>query len=154
MNGSEWFARDQRLLGFAALGAVVIASSIANILMKLGARVQDPEHLLFGMVAWQTLLGIASFGCGAIFYAWALKFIDIHVAQSVIAVQYIVVILLAVLILGERVTGTAMVGHGIHRSRPVSVLALNVMPRVFGSRSVLAAWVNCPNLRVSQWGRE
>jgi drug/metabolite transporter (DMT)-like permease len=113
MTGSEWFAREQRLLGFAALGAVIVASSVANVLMKLGARVEAPERLLFGMVAWQTLLGIASFGCGAIFYAWALKFIDVHVAQSVIAVQYIVIILLAAAFLGENVPPMQWWGMGL-----------------------------------------
>lgn len=113
MNWSEWVTREQRLLGFAALSAVVVASSLGNILLKLGARITESDQLLFGFVSWQTLFGIASFGCGVIFYAWALKFIDVHVAQSVIAVQYVVIILLAVVFLGERVPPQQWCGMGL-----------------------------------------
>ena len=113
MNWSEWIAREQRMLGFVALGAVVVASSLGNVLLKLGARIDAPERLLFGLVAWQTLFGIASFGCGVLFYAWALKFIDVHVAQSVVAVQYVAIILLAVLFLGERVPPQQWWGMGL-----------------------------------------
>lgn len=103
MNLTGGSAEERRLLGFAALGVVIVASSVANVLMKLGARADSPNNLLFGIVAWQTLLGIASFGGGAIFYAWALKYIDVHTAQSVIAVQYVVIVLLAAVLLGERI---------------------------------------------------
>lgn len=118
MNLTGWFTHEQRALGFAALGGVIAASAAANVLMKLGARVGAPDQLLFGIVAWQTLLGIACFGCGAVFYAWALKYVDIHVAQSVIALQYIVIVLLAATFLGERVPqmqwwGMGLIGIGL-----------------------------------------
>jgi drug/metabolite transporter (DMT)-like permease len=119
MTWAEWFTREQRLPGIAALGIVVVASSLGNVLLKLGARIEAPDRLLFGLFAWQTALGIASFGCGAIFYAWALKSIDVHVAQSVIALQYIAIIFLAVLFLGERVPlqqwwGMGMIAFGLY----------------------------------------
>lgn len=113
MAWTEGVSRESRLLGFAALGAVILASAAANLLLKLGARNAVAGRLWFGVFAWQTLLGLASFGCGAIFYAWALKVIDLHVAQSVMAIQYVVIVLLAATVLGERVPPSHWMGMGL-----------------------------------------
>ena len=113
MNLQDWCAREQRTLGFVALGVVVLASASGNILLKIGARPAAADTLLFGLVAWQTIAGIASFGCGVLAYAWALRSIDVHVAQSVISVQYVTVILLAALLLGERIPSQQWWGMGL-----------------------------------------
>jgi drug/metabolite transporter (DMT)-like permease len=110
MSWAAWNLDGQRVLGFAALGLVIIGSSFGNLLMKIGADVRDPGSLLFGLVAWQTLAGIASFGCGALAYAWALRQFDLHTAQIIISVQFIAAIVLAAFVLGERISGVQWLG--------------------------------------------
>lgn len=110
MTWTEWFAREHRLLGFAALGAVIIASSIGNVLLKLGAKVSLEGSLFMGLIAWQTIAGILCFGSGVIAYAWALKQFDLHTAQIVVSLQYVSVILLSYLFLGEHISGAQWAG--------------------------------------------
>jgi len=118
MTWSKWLVQEQRLLGIAALCIVIVGSSLGNLLLKLGARVSSPDALIFGLVAWQTVAGILSFGCGVLAYAWALRQFDLHTAQSVVALQYVSVILLSYLALGERIApnewlGIGMIGLGL-----------------------------------------
>jgi drug/metabolite transporter (DMT)-like permease len=101
-----------RLLGFAALGLVIVGNATGNLLLKLGAGVKDPGQLFFGVFAWQTLAGIASFGSGVLVYAWALKQFDLHSAQIVTSVQFVLAILLAALVLGERIAPAQWIGIG------------------------------------------
>ena len=53
-----------RLLGYLALALVVAGNAAGNVLLKIGAGVSDSRQMLFGLVAWQTLLGMACFGFG------------------------------------------------------------------------------------------
>lgn len=110
MSWAAWNLDGQRALGFAALGLVIVGSSFGNLLMKIGADVRDPDGLLFGLVAWQTIAGIASFGCGVLAYAWALRQFELHTAQIVVSVQFIAAILLAAIVLGERISGVQWCG--------------------------------------------
>lgn len=103
---------SERLLGFLALGLVVAGNATGNLLLKLGAGVKNADQLLFGLVAWQTLAGIASFGGGILAYAWALKRIDLHLAQVMTSVQFVLVILLAAFVLGERIAPAQWIGIG------------------------------------------
>lgn len=118
MAWTEWFAREQRLLGFAALGAVVLGSSLGNVLLKIGARASASGNLIFGFLAWQTVAGILAFGCGLLAYAWALKQFDLHTAQIVVSLQYVCIILLSYFLLGEHIStnqwaGIALIGLGL-----------------------------------------
>jgi drug/metabolite transporter (DMT)-like permease len=115
MISSGWFLHEQRWLGFAALGVVILGSSLGNVLLKLGA---GNPHALFGVVAWQTVAGMIGFGVGLLAYAWALKQFDLHTAQIVISVQYVSVILLSYFLLGEHIAanewiGIALIGAGL-----------------------------------------
>ncbi len=117
MNESDWMVREQRLFGFIALGVVIIGSSLGNVLLKLGARASGSS--VFGLVNWQTIAGVLSFGCGVLAYAWALKQFDLHAAQIVISLQYVSVILLSHFLLGERIAanewmGIAMIAVGLY----------------------------------------
>lgn len=103
---------SERLLGFLALGLVIIGNATGNLLLKLGAGVKDADQLLFGVVAWQTLAGIASFGSGVLVYAWALKQIELHMAQVMTSIQFVIAILLAAFVLGERIAPTQWIGIG------------------------------------------
>jgi drug/metabolite transporter (DMT)-like permease len=114
MNGPNWFANEGRLLGFAALALVIVGSSAGNVLLKIGARAgAHAANLMFGLVAWQTLAGIASFSLGVLAYAWALKQFDLHSAQIVVSLQYVSVILLSYFVLGERIASNEWLGMAL-----------------------------------------
>jgi drug/metabolite transporter (DMT)-like permease len=102
-----------RWLGFAALGLVVVGNAAGNVLLKIGADVVDRQRMLFGIVAWQSVLGMACFGFGLIAYAWALKQFDLHAAQIVVSLQYVLAIFLAVWLLGEQISPSKWLGIGL-----------------------------------------
>lgn len=110
MISTEWLVRENRLLGYVALGIVVLGSSLGNILLKIGAGTATQQTPIFGLLTWQTIAGILCFGCGLIAYVWALKLFDLHVVQIIVSVQYVVVIVLAALVLGEQITMTQWCG--------------------------------------------
>jgi drug/metabolite transporter (DMT)-like permease len=112
MAWTDWIAREQRLLGFAALGLVILGSSLGNVLLKIGAKASS-ESMFLGLVAWQTIAGIACFGCGVVAYSWALKQFDLHTAQIIVSLQYVSVILLSFFFLGERITPNEWAGIGL-----------------------------------------
>ena len=112
MNWQQWAIPEQRLLGFIALGVVIIGSSMGNVLLKLGARTAAGDAVL-GVTNWLTIAGVLSFGCGVLAYAWALKQFDLHSAQIVISLQYVSVILLSYFLLGERITANEWIGIGL-----------------------------------------
>lgn len=108
---------SQRFLGFAALALVIVGNAAGNVLLKLGAN-PNVSRPLFGLFAWQTVAGVACFGFGILAYAWALKHMDLHVAQIVVSLQYITVIMLAALLLGEQISlsqwcGMALIAVGL-----------------------------------------
>jgi drug/metabolite transporter (DMT)-like permease len=99
----------QRLLSFLALGLVILGNAAGNVLLKLGANPNAPRPL-FGLLGWQTAAGVVCFAFGILAYAWALRHIELHVAQIVVALQYVTVILLAALLLGEQIPTTQWFG--------------------------------------------
>jgi len=108
---------SDRLLGFIALALVILGNAAGNVLLKLGAN-PNANRIVFGLFGWQTALGVLCFGFGVIAYAWALKHVDLHVAQIVVSVQYIAVITLAAVLLGEQITlqqwaGIALIAAGL-----------------------------------------
>lgn len=106
-------AASLRGLGFLALGLVILGNAVGNVLLKVGAGISDRQHLWFGIVAWQTLAGMACFGFGLIAYAWALKQFDLHMAQIIVSLQYVLAIFLAVWLLGEHVSMSKWLGIGL-----------------------------------------
>jgi len=105
-----------RTVGFAALALVIAGNAAGNIFLKLGANA--PRNVLFGLSSWQTVVGIACFALGILAYSWALKHIELHVAQIVVSVQYVAVIALAAVLLGETIStpqwiGIALIAAGL-----------------------------------------
>ena len=101
----------------APLLAMVLCTVAANLLMKLGSQ-DAPSPLLLGLLSWRTACGLAAFGCAGLFYAAALRFLPLNVAQSYAAVQFVAVILASKLVLGEPVPlgrwfGISMIMGGI-----------------------------------------
>jgi drug/metabolite transporter (DMT)-like permease len=106
-----------RMIGFLVLALVILCNVAGNVLLKQGA--DDHAHrVLFGIFSARSAAGIGCFGLSVLFYAWALKHVELHVAQIVVSVQYIAVILAAAFLLGEHVTtaqwcGMALIAAGI-----------------------------------------
>lgn len=101
-----------RWAGYIALALVILGNAAGNILLKIGANGDRSGKLLFGVLPWQTLGGIACFGFGVLIYSWALNQFDLHAAQIVVSLQYVLVILLAAFFLGESISMQTWFGIG------------------------------------------
>ncbi|HST28084.1 MAG TPA: EamA family transporter [Rudaea sp.] len=111
------FVHSERLAGFVLLAFVILANAAGNVLLKIGAG-PHANRAVLGFISWQTAVGVACFGLSVIAYAWALKHIELHVAQIVVSLQYISVIALSVLLLGEQISmqqwcGIALICAGL-----------------------------------------
>ncbi len=102
-----------RALGIAALALVVAGNAAGNLLLKLGASADSGRRLVFGWLPWQTVAGMACFAFGLLAYAWALKQFDLHSAQIVVSLQYVLAILLAAFVLGEHISPSKWLGMGL-----------------------------------------
>lgn len=103
------------LLGFAAMIAFTVA---ANLMLKLGAGVAEAQRVLFGILGWKSMVGLALFGCGGVVYAFLLRQVPLNVAVSFTAAQFIGVVVAASLVLGEPISparwlGVACISFGI-----------------------------------------
>jgi drug/metabolite transporter (DMT)-like permease len=103
------------LAGFAAMIAFTVA---ANLMLKLGAGVPEAQRVLFGLFGWESLAGLALFGCSGIVYAFLLRRVPLNVAVSFTAAQFVGVIIAASLVLGEPISparwlGIACISFGI-----------------------------------------
>jgi multidrug transporter EmrE-like cation transporter len=97
--------------------AMIGCTVVANLLMKLGSQ-DTPTPVLLGLLSWRTAGGLVAFGCAGLFYAAALRFLPLNVAQSYAAIQFTAVILASRFILGEPVAllrwgGISMIALGI-----------------------------------------
>ena len=101
-----------RWVGYVALALVILGNAAGNILLKIGANAAKSNKLLFGLLPWQTLAGIACFAFGVLIYSWALGRIELHVAQIILSLQYVLVIGLAAAFLGEAISMQAWFGIG------------------------------------------
>jgi drug/metabolite transporter (DMT)-like permease len=93
-----------RALPYLGMSAVVIGNVAANIFIKLGADRAAGRTLWFGLLGWPTLVGIGFFGVSVLLYAWVLKHLPLHLAQSMAALQFIGVILAAALFFDETIS--------------------------------------------------
>ena len=113
-----------RWAGYLALAVVIIGNAAGNLLLKIGADITNPRQLLFGLFPWQTVAGIACFALGILAYSWALRNFELHAAQIIVSLQYVAVIALAALVLGEQIDiqkwgGIALIALGLYVcSRP------------------------------------
>jgi drug/metabolite transporter (DMT)-like permease len=88
---------------------MIMCTVSANVLMKLGAM-STVEQRIFGVVDWQTLVGLASFGIAGLIYAFILAFLPLNVAQSFMAAQFIAVILASAFFLSEPIPAGRWLG--------------------------------------------
>jgi drug/metabolite transporter (DMT)-like permease len=103
-----------------ALGIVFIVAStiVANVLLKLGALADDSSKIFFGVLGWTGVAGLCFYAVAAFIYAWVLQFVPLHMAQVIVAAQFIGVILAARLFLSENINlaqwgGVALIAVGI-----------------------------------------
>jgi len=101
--------QPKTLAGFAGLISLTIA---ANLMLKLGAAVPPAERVLFGLLGWKSVAGLALFGCGGIRYAVLLRQLPLNVAQVFAAAQFVGVIMAAGLMLGEPISPARWLGIG------------------------------------------
>jgi drug/metabolite transporter (DMT)-like permease len=94
------------ILGFVLMILFTVA---ANLLLKIGAGRSSPQ-MLFGLLSWTSVLGLAFFAFAGLVYAWLLKFLPLNIAQSFAAGQFIAVILAASLVLSEAISTAQWVG--------------------------------------------
>src|SRR5207248_7939810 len=99
----------QTLLGFATMVSFTVA---ANLMLKLGAATPGAERVVFGVLGWKSVAGLALFGCSGLLYAFVLRSVPLNLAQAFTASQFIGVILAAAFILGEPVSPARWVGIG------------------------------------------
>jgi undecaprenyl phosphate-alpha-L-ara4N flippase subunit ArnE len=92
------------------LGIMIAFTVVANLLMKIGASVPFSERPIFAVIAWQSLLGVAAFGCAAVIYAWLLQWMPLNVMQSLAALQFIAVILASSVALSEQIPTVRWLG--------------------------------------------
>ena len=95
------------LLGIAGMVALTVG---ANLMLKLGAMVAPAQRALFGILSWQSVVGLALFGAAGIIYAFVLRAVPLHVAQAFTAFQYVAVVMAAGLLLRERISLTSWIG--------------------------------------------
>ena len=95
------------------LAGVIGFAIIANLMLKLGASAPASDRIVFGMLSWKSVAGLALFGCGGLLYAFLLRWIPLHVAQSFTAAQFIGVVAAASLMLNEPISPVRWVGIGL-----------------------------------------
>jgi undecaprenyl phosphate-alpha-L-ara4N flippase subunit ArnE len=95
------------LLGIAGMVALTVG---ANLMLKLGAMVAPAQRALFGILSWQSVVGLALFGAAGIIYAFVLRAVPLHVAQAFTAFQYVAVVMAASFLLRERISLTSWIG--------------------------------------------
>lgn len=96
----------------------LIATNVcASLLLKIGAADKCAPFLL-NMLSWRSFLGLCCFGIGGLGYAWVLRYVQLSVAQAVLASQYVFTVLGACFLLHESIDifqgiGFILIGIGI-----------------------------------------
>ena len=93
----------------AAFSFVIINSVIANLLLKMGGN--DPRSpILLNFLSWRSFLGLCFFGVGGLAYSWAVRLVPLYVAQSIMSIQYLLIMAASVALLGESMTPLRFIG--------------------------------------------
>jgi undecaprenyl phosphate-alpha-L-ara4N flippase subunit ArnE len=97
---------------------MISSTVVANVFMKLGASDNEEARWLLGIAGTRTLAGMAFFGVALLLYTWLLRYIPLNIAQSLMAVQFIAVILASTWLLSEpmpslRWVGIALIAAGV-----------------------------------------
>ncbi len=104
-------------------GTFIVASMactvIGNLLLKTGAGERGVSTIWpFSLLNMNTFLGAMAFGMAMVFYLMVLKRTSLNLAQSIFALQFVLVIFAAHLVLGEAIgtyrwVGIALIALGL-----------------------------------------
>lgn len=84
--------------------AIIVALTVgANVLLKVGAGVAPDQRFFFGTLGWLSVGGLCLYACAGLLYAWVLRWIPLHMAQILIAAQFVGIMLASWLILSEQI---------------------------------------------------
>ena len=100
------------MAGYIALAGVIVLNSAANLLLKTGAG-NSGAHRYFDIATWHSFAGVLCFAIAVVVYAWSLRHFPLHIAQSIVAAQYILTMLLAANLLGEAISPVRWLGIGL-----------------------------------------
>ena len=89
---------------FLAFAAIIALTSTANFLMKTGAMqsASGAAHWM-ALLNWRVLAGIAGLGFAAFIYVWLLRWLPLNIVQSFGAAQFIATVMMAAVVLDERI---------------------------------------------------
>jgi drug/metabolite transporter (DMT)-like permease len=97
------------IVGFATMVACTVA---ANLMLKVGAEVPASDRIVFGILGWKSVAGLALFGIGGLVYSVVLRSVPLNIAQAFTSSQYVGVVLAASFILREPISPTRWIGLG------------------------------------------
>ena len=100
-----------------ALIAMISCTVAENLMLRIGATAAG-QRFFFGLLAWQSVVGILSFGCSLLIYTWVLRLIPLNLALSFASAQFIGAMLAAAVVLSEPISplrwkGIATIAFGI-----------------------------------------
>lgn len=98
---------NQHLILFLSIFTL---STTGNILMKMGAH--GSYDRLIGPFSWLSILGLTFFAGSSVIYAKTLQTLPLYFAYSMLAAQYLLIMLAAWFFLGESITMGKWVGCG------------------------------------------
>ena len=98
------------ILAFCALLAVVLGNILGNVFLKVGAGSDVGGYKVLGLFGWPTLVGLCFYGSGVLLYAWALRTVELHIAQAVLALQFAGAIAVAAFFFDEPISPQKWVG--------------------------------------------
>jgi drug/metabolite transporter (DMT)-like permease len=105
-------------------GTYIVASMactvVGNLLLKTGAGERGIGGVWpFSLLNMHTFLGALAFGMAMIFYLMVLKRTSLNLAQSIFALQFVLVIFAAHLVLGEAI--------GVYRWVGIALIAVGLL---------------------------
>ena len=82
---------------------MITCTTLGNVLMKFGADAPHDQRL-FGLLGWQSVLGISIFAGSVLLYAKLLEYLPLNVVQSFAALQFVTVVMTSFLFFGETIS--------------------------------------------------
>jgi drug/metabolite transporter (DMT)-like permease len=95
------------------ISGVILFCIAANVLLKIGANQPAEQRFLFGIIGWHALAGFFCWGLAALFYAWVLQWLPLNIAQSLLALQFVGIIVACKVLLDEPIDPLRWVGIGL-----------------------------------------
>lgn len=100
-----------RALPYIGMAVVVLANVIGTAFIKLGASAGSRP--LFGTLSWSTLVGLGIFGTSVLLYTWVLKHLPLYMAQSIAALQFMGIVLVAAFFFDEAISVRQYLGFAL-----------------------------------------